>query len=57
MPRTATMHAGSEVYAIVLNTAELERLATANPAIGLRMIRTLAHRLAAVPADGLEKRR
>jgi hypothetical protein len=57
MPRTASMHAAGEVYAIVLNTAELERMATANPAIGLRMIRTLAHRLAAVPADGMEKRR
>jgi serine/threonine protein kinase len=57
MPRTASMHAAGEVYAIVLNTAELERLATANPAIGLRMIRTLAHRLASVPADGMEKRK
>jgi hypothetical protein len=57
MPRTASMHAAGDVYAVVLNTAELERLATANPAIGLRMIRTLAHRLAAVPADGMEKRK
>ena len=56
MPRTASMHASGPVFAVVLNAAELERLATANPAIGLRMIRTLAHRLAKVPADGMEKR-
>ena len=57
MPRTAGMHAAGEVFAIVLNAAELERFVTANPAMGLRVIRTLAHRLAQVPADGLEKRR
>jgi serine/threonine protein kinase len=57
MPRTASMHAAGRVYAVVLNTAELERLVTANPAIGLRVIRTLAHRLAKAPADGMEKRR
>jgi len=56
-PRTASMHAAGEVFALVLNTAELERLVTANSAIGLRVIRTLAHRVARVPADGLEKRR
>jgi serine/threonine protein kinase len=56
-PRTASMHAAREVFALVLNTAELERLVTANPAIGLRVIRSLAHRLAKLPADGLEKRR
>jgi len=51
------MHAVGEVFALVLNAAELERLVTANSAIGLRVIRTLAHRLARLPADGLEKRR
>jgi len=56
-PRTASMHAVGEVFALVLNAAELERLVTANSAIGLRVIRTLAHRLARLPADGLEKRR
>lgn len=56
-PRTASMHAASEVFALVLNTAELERLVTANSAIGLRVIRSLAHRVARAPADGLEKRR
>jgi hypothetical protein len=56
MPRTASMHAAGRVYAVVLNAAELERFVTANPAIGLRVIRTLAHRLARAPADGLEKR-
>lgn len=57
MPRTASMHAAGPVFAAVLNAAELERLVTANPALGLRVIRSLAHRLAKVPADGLEKRR
>ena len=57
MPRTASMHAAGEVFALVLNAAELERFVTANPAMGLRVIRTLAHRLAHAPADGLEKRR
>jgi hypothetical protein len=57
MPRTASLHAAGEVVALVLNAAELERLVTTNPALGLRVIRTLAHRLASVPADGLEKRR
>jgi hypothetical protein len=54
--RTASMHAAREVFALVLNSAELERLVTANPAIGVRVIRSLAHRLAKLPADGLEKR-
>ncbi len=57
MPRTASMHASGPVVAVVLNAAELERFVTANPAMGVRVIRTLAHRLAKVPADGLEKRR
>lgn len=56
IPRTASMHAAGPVFAVVLNAAELERFVTANPAIGLRVIRSLAHRLAKVPADGLEKR-
>jgi hypothetical protein len=57
MPRTASLRAQGRVFAVVLNAAELERFVTANPAIGLRVIRTLAHRLAEAPADGLEKRR
>jgi CRP-like cAMP-binding protein len=58
MPRTASMHAAGAVWAVVLNAAELERFITANPAIGLRFIRTLAHRLAKLPstdADGKRK--
>jgi hypothetical protein len=57
MARTASMHAAGPVWAVVLNAAELERFVTANPAIGLRFIRSLAHRLARVPADAPEKRR
>jgi len=58
MGRTASMHAAGAVWAVVLNAAELERFVTANPAIGLRFIRTLAHRLAKLPsadADGKRK--
>ena len=51
MPRTASMHAAGPLWAVVLNAAELERFVTANPAIGLRFIRTLAHRLAKLPRD------
>lgn len=57
MPRTASMHAAGPVWAVVLNAAELERFVTANPAIGLRFIRTLAHRLAKLPRVSDEKRR
>ncbi len=51
LPRTATMVASGAVWAVVLNAAELERFVTANPAIGLRVIRSLAHRLAKAPAE------
>ena len=57
MPRTASMRAAGTVWAVVLNAAELERFVTSNPAMGLRVIRSLARRLAKVPADGMEKRR
>jgi serine/threonine protein kinase len=57
LPRTASMHAAGAVWAVVLNAAELERFVTANPAIGLRFIRTLAHRLAKLPRVSDEKRR
>ena len=57
MPRTASMHAAGSVWAVVLNGAELERFVTANPAIGLRFIRTLAHRLAKLPGADTETKR
>ncbi len=57
MPRTASMHAAGPLWAVVLNAAELERFVTANPAIGLRFIRTLAHRLAKLPSEGPDGKR
>ncbi len=57
MPRTASMNASGPVWAVVLNAAELERFVTANPAIGLRFIRALAHRLAKAPQDDKHRAR
>ncbi len=54
-PRTATLRAAGEAWAIVLNEAELERFLTSNPAMALRVIRSMAQRLAAAP--GAEKGR
>ncbi len=51
-PRTATLRASGPVWAIVLNEAELERFLSSNPAIALRVIRSMAHRLAAAGATG-----
>ncbi len=51
MPRTATMEARGDVWACVLNAAELERFLTCNPAMALRVIRHMAHRLSKVPRD------
>jgi len=48
LERTATMTAVGTVWACVLNAAELERFVTSNPAIGLRVIRDMAHRLSRV---------
>jgi CRP-like cAMP-binding protein len=45
------------VWAVVLNAAELERFVTANPAIGLRFIRSLARRLAKIPSHNGDKRK
>jgi CRP-like cAMP-binding protein len=45
MPRTATLRAAGPAWAVVLNAAELERFVTSNPAMGLRVIRSLAKRL------------
>ncbi len=47
--RTATLRAAGSVLAIVLNEAELERFLTVNPAMALRVIRSMAHRLSSAP--------
>ena len=44
--RTASIYAQGDVYACVFNASELERLVTCNPALGLRLIRSMAARLA-----------
>ena len=49
MPRTATMEASGAVWVCVLNAAELERFLTCNPAMALRVIRYMAHRLSKIP--------
>ena len=43
--RTATMRARDEVWTCTFNAAELERFVTCNPAVGIRLIRSLAFRL------------
>ncbi len=43
--RTATMKAETEVIAHALNASQLEQLVTGNPAIGIRLIRSMAERL------------
>lgn len=43
-PRTATIRADGEVWAIMLNAAELEQFVMANPAVGIRLIKSLALR-------------
>jgi len=49
LPRTATLRAAGAAWAVVLNAAELERFVTSNPAMGLRVIRSLARRLSKQP--------
>jgi CRP-like cAMP-binding protein len=44
--RTASMIADGEVWACAFNLPDLERLVTCNPAVGIRMIKTLAERIA-----------
>ena len=59
-PREATLRARGTVWTCVFNEAELERLITCNPSVAVRMLRTLAHRVAAGPPrprDALEARR
>jgi serine/threonine protein kinase len=54
--RTATLRAQGETWAAVFNAAEFERFVTCNPAVGIRLIKSLAERLARecashVPSD------
>jgi serine/threonine protein kinase len=44
--RTASMRAEGPVWVCVLNAAELERMVMADPAIGIRLIKSLAERVA-----------
>ncbi len=43
--RTASMRAQGEVWALMFNAAELEQFVTSNPALGIRLIKSLAERL------------
>lgn len=43
--RLATVRAEGDVYTCVFNAAELEKFVTENPAVGIRLIRTLADRV------------
>ena len=43
-PRNASLVADGEVYVRVMNAAQLENLVTANPALAVRLIRTMAQR-------------
>ena len=47
--REVTLRAKGTVWACIFNEAELEQLVTCNPAVAVRMIRTLAARLAEGP--------
>lgn len=44
--RTATLAARGEVWVALFNAAELERFVTCNPAVGIRLIKSLAERVA-----------
>ena len=44
--RTATLWVIGDVYVRALNASQLERLVTSNPALGVRLIRSMAERLA-----------
>ena len=43
--RTASMRAVDEVWVLMFNAAGSEQFVTANPALGMRMIKSLAERL------------
>ncbi len=44
-PRTAAIRALGEVWACVMNAAQLERFIALNPAVGLRLVKSMARRL------------
>lgn len=50
VPREVTLKALGEVWVCIFNEAELEQLVTCNPAVAVRMIRSLANRIAASPS-------
>lgn len=56
LERTASMQAMGTVWVCALNAAELERFVTCNPAIGLRVIRSMAERLSRVPGGARKAR-
>jgi CRP-like cAMP-binding protein len=43
-PRTATIRADGPVWALMFNAAELEQFVISNPAVAIRLIKTLALR-------------
>jgi serine/threonine protein kinase len=49
VPRAVTLRAQGDVWVCVFNEAELEQLVTCNPAVAVRMIRSLANRIAEAP--------
>ena len=49
VPREVTLRARGDVWVCIFNEAELEQLVTCNPAVAVRMIRSLANRIAAAP--------
>ena len=49
VPREVTLRARGDVWVCIFNEAELEQLVTCNPAVAVRMIRSLANRIAEAP--------
>ena len=49
VPRRVTLRARGEVWVCIFNEAELEQLVTCNPAVAVRMIRSLTNRIAKGP--------
>ena len=49
-PRQVTLRAEGSVWVCIFNEAELEQLVTCNPAVAVRMVRSMAGRIAAGPA-------
>jgi CRP-like cAMP-binding protein len=48
-PRTVTLRARGPVWTCIFNEAELEQLVTCNSSVAVRMIRTMATRIAGGP--------